>query len=91
MTKSNLQNRLISGCPENIIALFLQQDYNCQTNTEVHTLVKKNLQNSYKMSVNKLIIYSNFFGMEKLDKAPREIFSPEIQKVSGIFYRDKEI
>lgn len=25
--------------------------------------------------------FSNFFGLEKLDKAPREIFSPEIQKV----------
>ncbi|XP_043510075.1 GTPase-activating Rap/Ran-GAP domain-like protein 3 isoform X3 [Frieseomelitta varia] len=25
-------------------------------------------------------ILSNFFGLEKLDKAPREIFSPEIQK-----------
>lgn len=27
--------------------------------------------------------FSNFFGLEKLDKAPREVFSPEIQKVSG--------
>ncbi|XP_033353858.1 GTPase-activating Rap/Ran-GAP domain-like protein 3 isoform X1 [Bombus vosnesenskii] len=25
-------------------------------------------------------ILSNFFGLEKLDKAPREVFSPEIQK-----------
>ncbi|OAD56430.1 GTPase-activating Rap/Ran-GAP domain-like protein 3 [Eufriesea mexicana] len=39
---------------------------------------------SLPYSVNKTMtirqILSNFFGLEKLDKAPREVFSPEIQK-----------
>ncbi|XP_078039328.1 GTPase-activating Rap/Ran-GAP domain-like protein 3 isoform X1 [Augochlora pura] len=39
---------------------------------------------SLPYSANKTItirqILSNFFGLEKLDKAPREIFSPDIQK-----------
>jgi hypothetical protein len=34
--------------------------------------------------------HSNFPNMEKLEKAPKEIFTPDIQKVTCLIYSSKQ-
>lgn len=75
------------GCTENIVAVFGEQDNDYQADSQVTiSLSVYKLKGTCNCAshINLLLLsdlFSNFFGLEKLDKVPREVFTPELQKV----------
>lgn len=67
------------GRAENLVAVFGEQNPDHQANSQVTIFIstgrKGHVGNLYYWR------FSNFFSLEKLDKTPREVFTPELQKV----------
>lgn len=73
------------GRAENIVAIFGEQDNDHQADPQVKLSlclqIEKNVQQCMLRQSTNSDLFSNFFGLEKLDKVPREVFTPELQKV----------